>query len=683
VRSSSTTNEDSEVALRDGSDVGKQPITLGKKKANPFTVKMMTRAWNTLYPNHQKLTLPVSHRYVRFKPANLEQLKLLEVGDIPLKTYPFDYEFDVEGDYYDDPAIPNDQIPWLYSVVKADYQFPAIQYEILEDLVLAPMASKLTRRAFKITNNETEGGVTYRLGCDPECNNWPRCEDDPEIGCGGTSGGGSIGGGGNPYPPSDTPPICDPDNPLFVDWEHCEILPESPIGPNACGCPRRRARFPTGCIKVVDTQLPANSTMPGGTNPVHLAGVQNVQVQWWNGWFGFWNTETDANGCWLIDHEDYGRGRLTITFKNSRGVIRGINNYVTFWEYFLAVRDDVGWIDGPNFSNISVIYTPTGANNSNSRMFWYAATMNNALAEFYGFAGADLISTPPGQLQMLLSHEVGAASAPMFTRTGAGPVAAAGVPQLVSFAYSIPIVQVMALPISVLGQLSQLILVGLPDLVYAHGGEAMISDQVKFNMYHEFAHAAHFNGLSILSPAIAILYWTQNALFIMGNSTAGVVLNNNPPYGVRSNTLNTQRCALIEMWGNHIGRDYADRQYGINHSLSLAGLNFDERNSARRVFVLERFTPDIAGNVDLESWIPWGLPRDLIDVNATNPPLVTDPLAAVDVISGFNNLRIFSALTVGAPETLSAFESNINAAAPPVGTSSPATIRTLFAAYGW
>ena len=63
---------------------------------------------------------------------------------------------------------------------------------------------------------------------------------------------------------------------------------------NSCGCSAYGTRNPAGCVQVVDTQLPSNSSMG-----VHLAGVNNVEIEWWNGWFNFSSTHTDVNGCWL------------------------------------------------------------------------------------------------------------------------------------------------------------------------------------------------------------------------------------------------------------------------------------------------------------------------------------------------------------------------------------------------
>ncbi len=76
----------------DENEIGNRKILLGAQRANPFSVTAMTQAWNTLWPNHTLTALPPSHLYVRFKPTSLEEYKLLEPSDIPLTTFPLDYE---------------------------------------------------------------------------------------------------------------------------------------------------------------------------------------------------------------------------------------------------------------------------------------------------------------------------------------------------------------------------------------------------------------------------------------------------------------------------------------------------------------------------------------------------------------------------------------------------------------
>lgn len=654
IRKSNETND-----RGDETEIGNRKIELGAKRPNPFSVTAMTQAWNTLWPQPHLASLSPTHLYVRFKPASLEEYKLLEPFKIPLKTFPLDYEIEIDGDWYDDPTVPNDQIPWFYSVVQPDFQFPAVQYEILERLFLAPMKSELTRRSFSIMEQQTPG-VTYRDECVPECQNWPECEDYPAMGCGDIySPTPTIDGNtGTPvFPPSETPPPCDPNDPEDID-EYCFVEENVPYTPqlNSCGCSAYGTRNPAGCVKVVDTQLPSNSSMG-----VHLAGVDNVEIEWWNGWFGFWSTETDANGCWRIPHADHGVGFLLIKFKNNRATIRGLRGD-NFWEYAFAVQDWIGKIGGPTFNDITTIYTPSGSNDSAAKLFWYAATCNNALADYYGYAKADGIEAPPSGLDVLLVNQQGAAGAPMFNKSGMNWTLFFGAQPLLAGLFGIPIVGALT---PILELLAAIAAIWAPDVVYMYGSEGMVSDKVKETFYHEFGHSAHFKALANND------YWKDEVLYTIGN----YINNNNSPYGTRG-TPGFERAAIIESWGYHIGPDYADREYGLFHS-QTTNPNLLERT--RWKFSEEPFMPDIAGG-GIDNFIPKGLCLDLEDNNALNPTGVVEGLAT-DPISGFSNKNYLNAISIGGPTQFSAVESNLNMALP-VGVT-PTILSAMLAAYGY
>ena len=70
---------------------------------------------------------------------------------LQLYDYPLDHEIEQEGDVYHDPDLPKDQITWQYTVVKPDYKFPDIRYEILSELFI-PQNSK----GYTITDNLPE-----------------------------------------------------------------------------------------------------------------------------------------------------------------------------------------------------------------------------------------------------------------------------------------------------------------------------------------------------------------------------------------------------------------------------------------------------------------------------------------------------------------------------------------------
>ena len=110
-------------------------MVLGEKLENPYSIANMEKAYADLIKTRAAgdFKIETTDLYVRFLPKDSTELLELQ-KDILLELfdYPLDYDIEVEGTYYHDPSIPEGQITWLYTTVKPDYEFPAIQYEILE-----------------------------------------------------------------------------------------------------------------------------------------------------------------------------------------------------------------------------------------------------------------------------------------------------------------------------------------------------------------------------------------------------------------------------------------------------------------------------------------------------------------------------------------------------------------------
>ncbi len=118
---------------------------LGKQLENPYSVENMKLALEELKKEPQlksgdnslefiEFEVKTTHLYVRFLPKDTLELQQLEKDSLILFDYPLDYEIEKGGEYYHDPTIPEGQITWQYTTVKADYQFPAnIKHEIIEE----------------------------------------------------------------------------------------------------------------------------------------------------------------------------------------------------------------------------------------------------------------------------------------------------------------------------------------------------------------------------------------------------------------------------------------------------------------------------------------------------------------------------------------------------------------------
>ncbi|MBR5208861.1 MAG: hypothetical protein IKV67_03300 [Paludibacteraceae bacterium] len=112
-------------------------IILGKKLNNPYSLKNMQAAYDSLCRASGVATRSVdmlqpTHLYVRFLPKDSADINRLDKEKLDLFCYPLDYDVEQWGDYYHDPSIPEDQPTWQYTRVPVGYDFPNVQYEILD-----------------------------------------------------------------------------------------------------------------------------------------------------------------------------------------------------------------------------------------------------------------------------------------------------------------------------------------------------------------------------------------------------------------------------------------------------------------------------------------------------------------------------------------------------------------------
>lgn len=122
---------------RDG--LSHEKIVLGAKLDDPYTVQNMTKALMSVYPSKAgRVELEPTDFYVRFLPKNDEDCEKLESLGVELIDHPIDYKVVREGDYYQDPSIPDEEMTWQYAVVRCGFIFPEdIRHEILDECYIA------------------------------------------------------------------------------------------------------------------------------------------------------------------------------------------------------------------------------------------------------------------------------------------------------------------------------------------------------------------------------------------------------------------------------------------------------------------------------------------------------------------------------------------------------------------
>ena len=143
-------------------------IVLGNRLDNPYKTSNVKKALASLYPTKADgISLSSTDLYVRFLPKSDEQMQALSDAGIELVDHPLDYEIKVEGDWYHDPELKDDDQTWQYAVLPRDASVPdGIYYELIDECFIpdnSPSTKALEgidwdaveREAYLLTGNES------------------------------------------------------------------------------------------------------------------------------------------------------------------------------------------------------------------------------------------------------------------------------------------------------------------------------------------------------------------------------------------------------------------------------------------------------------------------------------------------------------------------------------------------
>lgn len=121
-----------------GRNLSHEQIVLGNRLENPYKTENITKALSALYPTKaDRVEVEPTDLYVRFLPKDDTQCRMLEDMGLRLIDHPLDYDILVEGDWYHDPEIPEEDVTWQYAVVPADFKFPDIPYQLIHKCFIA------------------------------------------------------------------------------------------------------------------------------------------------------------------------------------------------------------------------------------------------------------------------------------------------------------------------------------------------------------------------------------------------------------------------------------------------------------------------------------------------------------------------------------------------------------------
>lgn len=157
-------NDDEREDMSVGDALSHEMIVLGKQLDDPYSVRNMTKAVESLYPTKAGVSLTATDMYVRFLPESDEQMTTLLGSGLVLIDHPLDYQIIRDGDYYHDPLVGDGKITWQYAVVPADFKMPSgVRCEILDECYIPDaMITKadgldwdaIEKEAFRLTGNE-------------------------------------------------------------------------------------------------------------------------------------------------------------------------------------------------------------------------------------------------------------------------------------------------------------------------------------------------------------------------------------------------------------------------------------------------------------------------------------------------------------------------------------------------
>ncbi len=551
---------------------------IGPKHTNPYKVDIIKQAYNNLYEPDISSLSP-NYIYVRFLPQSPQDVKKLLDSRLELWDFPLDNEIISFGERYHDPAVTDSTYTWQYAVVEVGSTMPAVQYEVLEQLALVPEDCAIAQEAFLLTGNDYQAPEQF--------------EPAP-----------SLVGGKFQF-------LLDNGNPSDGGGSGTSGGPEG----SDCNCPiPDHQRKPSGCVQVFDNML------SGWEGVIHV-DVITSKSQIFGAIFQR-KTETDNNGCWMINHKYNGKIHVWVRWENSTCDIKTMEGNADLWGYSFSRRAHIGSFWGPNYNNLPIKFNFTNAINSFDFRNWVASSVNNAVFEYGGFVASQGISgSLPGDLQILTtpwgSDNTGAA--PMLDKLGF-------IQQIILFGSANALLRgvfnVVGLVFPV--QIAEWLEVFAPDIsLNLNDSGEVNSDDIRELIYHELSHAMHFN-------KVGSNYWLANIAYTVlhlgyGDGTAA----------------GAGRCSVIESWGFMVGIISTHLRYGSNNSNTGNPLTNTWRRRLERDFawiVPPGGTPHI----------PFAWEWDIQDDNLTNPGNEEEnaTVSAVgDRVLNITNAQIFSTMT--------------------------------------
>lgn len=549
--------------------------------------------------------LQPTHWYLRFKPADLNQLA--DLGDL---GYELSWEpLDESVAAVTTVDYQSADIPWIYTVLPAGTTLPsAIASEHLEDLYLFNEEDGDMQDSDPWTPDPTPTPPSCFAQWSATTNRYQPCQSVK------TSGGNRVG---TPQPSRQALAAqrikqagISPHalyNEVMRLSGHADELLDQTAEIAVSSSPTQTQLFggryhPRGKILVQDTEL----------GNVPLRGVEVKSRRW----FQFGSTFTDDQGNFAISTSYRSLAKLSLYFKNNLATTRGIVTGFRFWDAVLPISAGIGDYEDDDMER--VYYTVTaqqGLNNVNSKgaSTWAACTLFNALAEDRDFSLARGLPTAPTDINVWLFPDFPPSSGPGATPMLRKIASTSAVSQIIDFL-------LLGSGRSDLALIKQVVQRQLPDVSIRYGGDqgTIPTFRLKPLLYHELGHAQHYS-------QVGNNFWT---VFIALTVQHG-------GYGDKSDS-GSGRMAVSEGWANYTERLFTIAKYqGTVQSIRSDGALLELENqipssSNRTVTVPGYYT---------EGWLIFGLYHDMTDNSEPTFTGVTDNVDAFTPAMVFHGLQ--------------------------------------------
>lgn len=600
---------------------------LGKENANPFSFEIVKKAIEKVKKQKAEarrkaqavspnLILPPdpcsggsggsgggtiypTHTYVRFAPQNVDQLSELEESGMELFDVPLAYEVIEDGDFYQDPSIPEDQITFQYTLVPYGYPLPSyIPYSILDQVYLFNEDDGEAQEPDPWTSGGGCDPAPYQTSGQQSTNSIiPICEYTAQN-------------GGDPVIAATQELIDQCIQPYEVYAAATEISgfeEEAPFVNNIAA--RSQRYYPQGTLSVFNTDINAPEPLKGVL--VKSRNFMKLGV-----------TYTNANGQFYIGKPYKRKAMMIVKFKNDRATTRGINGVLKVWQYVFPVKHKLGRFYDNGLQNVNYTFPRDLNPHSETARKWAAASTMNAVWDLDQFNQENNLATFPRLKIWLSSRITSYASTPMLNYILAPGI---GSPEAqVEYTIVSGILDKLLFMVPYAGQalvvLKRVLEMNKPDVTLRYGGDqtgnTIPSREIYNTMIHEFSHATHYWGLvQQQSFGGGSQYWWNNAKYVIANGG----------YGERTNN-GAERTAVIEAWGFFAGNTGNAFKYntgvfaGNANAINIAADEIRQLENAvvDNSWSISTFVNGPGFTSYYRGWIPCGMLHDFID-NGENP----------------------------------------------------------------